>query len=712
MSRTIRSAVLMLALLSFAGATALVGRAQQTGQQAKPAQPPKPGTDQPQGQQPPQQPTFRLPINFVRVDVIVSDKQGNPVAGLKSEDFDVTEDNKPQKIESFKFINIGTATDQQLNPTEPVREIRSDADEEAEAARDDVRIFAIFLDDYHVRLGSSMGVRAPLERFLQAQLGPNDLVEIMYPLTPVTDLLLTRDHDVIARAIETFVGRKYDYRPRNQIEEQYANYPAQTIEQIRNQVSLSALKGLVTHLGGLSEKRKSVIVVSEGYTNILPPQLRDPIASMPGLGNPNRGNPNAGDSPLQQSANFFQSADMMSDLRNVYDAANRANTAIYTLDPRGLATNEFDLSQPAISQTTDRDILDATMDTLRVLSTNTDARAIVNRNDLAGGLKQILRDSSAYYLLGYNSTLATADGKFHEIKVRVKQPGVQVRARKGYWAPTEEDRVKALAPPRPGPPPAVTRALSAIVEPPRGRVIRTWIGTSRGDNGRTRVTFVWEPIPPVPGAQPGDRPARVSLVASSASGQAYFRGRVPEVAVASANPPASPGAGGAQAQGPSRVVFDAPPGKLQLRMSVEGTRAQVLDTDTREVDIPDLTAPQVTLTTPAVYSARTARDFRTLMADPDAVPTADREFSRTERLLIRFDAYGPGYTVPAVTARLLNRTGQAMTDLTAQPGEKYPQEHAIDLPLAGLAAGEYLLEIKAKGEAGEATEMIAIRITA
>jgi hypothetical protein len=160
------------------------------------------------------------------------------------------------------------------------------------------------------------------------------------------------------------------------------------------------------------------------------------------------------------------------------------------------------------------------------------------------------------------------------------------------------------------------------------------------------------------------------------------------------------------------VVFDAPPGKLQLRMSVEGTRAQVLDTDTREVDVPDLTAPQVTLTTPAVYSARTARDFRTLMADPDAVPTADREFSRTERLLIRFDAYGPGYTVPAVTARLLNRTGQPMTDLTAQPGEKYPQEHAIDLPLAGLAAGEYLIEIKAKGEAGEATEMIAIRITA
>ena len=49
-------------------------------------------------------------------------------------------------------------------------------------------------------------------------------------------------------------------------------------------------------------------------------------------------------------------------------------------------------------------------------------------------MKQIMRDSSAYYLLGYNSTQAPSDGKFHEIKVRVKRPGVQVRARKGYWA--------------------------------------------------------------------------------------------------------------------------------------------------------------------------------------------------------------------------------------------------------------------------------------
>jgi hypothetical protein len=158
-------------------------------------------------------------------------------------------------------------------------------------------------------------------------------------------------------------------------------------------------------------------------------------------------------------------------------------------------------------------------------------------------------------------------------------------------------------------------------------------------------------------------------------------------------------------------VFDVPPGKLQLRIAVESAGSQVLDTDVREVDVPDMAAGDVKLTTPAVFSARTAREFRAIAADPGAVPTPDRQFSRTERLLIRFDAFGPGYSVPAVTARLLNRTGQEMTALSPQASDKYPEEHSLDLPLAAFAAGEYLIEIKAKGPSGEATQMVAIRVT-
>src|SRR5207302_11504476 len=124
------------------------------------------------------------------------------------------------------------------------RAIRSDYDEEAEAARDDVRLFAIFLDDYHVRRGSSLGVRQPLARFVERQLGPTDMVGLMYPLETTSSVRMSRNHGGIMKGVEQFVGRKFEYTPRNEFEEKHANYPAELVEQARNQVALSAIRSL------------------------------------------------------------------------------------------------------------------------------------------------------------------------------------------------------------------------------------------------------------------------------------------------------------------------------------------------------------------------------------------------------------------------------------------------------------------------------------
>src|SRR5260221_7047370 len=120
--------------------------------------------------------------------------------------------------------------------------------------------------------------------------------------------------------------------------------------------------------------------------------------------------------------------------------------------------------------------MELTMDTLRSLLENSDGRAIVKRNYIDVAMKQIVKDSSAYYLIGYNSSQAPSDGKFHEIKVRVKRPGVQVRARKGYWALNQQETARALAPPKPAAPKAVDVALAAVNRPGRASVVRTWIG--------------------------------------------------------------------------------------------------------------------------------------------------------------------------------------------------------------------------------------------
>jgi hypothetical protein len=174
------------------------------------------------------------------------------------------------------------------------------------------------------------------------------------------------------------------------------------------------------------------------------------------------------------------------------------------------------------------------------------------------------------------------------------------------------------------------------------------------------------------------------VTAVGPDGSPYYRGRITE----------------------PRLTFEANPGKLQLRLSIEGSASQVLDTENREIAVPDLTGAETILGTPQVLRARTARDYQQIKGDPEALPIPVREFSRTERLLIRVPAYGPGNTAPALSAHLLNRGGQAMSELQVGPSAS-PDVQQIDLPLAGLAVGEYLLEIKA----GDLKELVGFRVT-
>jgi hypothetical protein len=129
--------------------------------------------------------------------------------------------------------------------------------------------------------------------------------------------------------------------------------------------------------------------------------------------------------------------------RDIQDEANRANASFYTIDPRGLAAFDTPLVRqdvpgvlpPPTPPSVDQAMLRGRIDSLRTLAETTDGMAIVNTNDLSGGMRRIVNDLSSYYLLGYYSN-GKLDGKFHSITVRVKRPGVQVRARRGYLAAT------------------------------------------------------------------------------------------------------------------------------------------------------------------------------------------------------------------------------------------------------------------------------------
>ena len=209
---------------------------------------------------------------------------------------------------------------------------------------------------------------------------------------------------------------------------------------------------------------------------------------------------------------------------------------------------------------------------------------------------------------------------------------------------------------------------------------------SPGADGKTKISFVWTPAPPVPGAR-RENPASVSLLAGSADSELYYRNK---------------------ALPPGRVEFEVKPGPVELDIAAIDAAGEVLDRETRKIVVPSL-GLGLAFSTPEVFRARTLPEWQSLAADAKALPVIEREFRRTDRLLVRVAAHSAGGT-PVLTARMLNREGGEMSTLPLTPAG-FGGLSQIDVPLAALPPGEFLIEVIAKEGAEQASTFIAFRVT-
>lgn len=448
--------------------------------------PARPASDPPPAQQPPapeppradQPPTFRTGADLVRVDVSVLDRRGLPVSTLARDDFAIEEDGVPQAIQSFKFVS---ASGHPAEGDELSLPIRSRQHATAEAARDDVRVFLIFWDEYHInRLTSAVRAREVLMDFVRTAFGPTDLVAFMDPLTTLDSLRFTRDRLELAETVRTLRGRLGEYSPPRSLVEEAHLQGVQNIERLRSEVTVSALKAAAVHLGSLREGRKSIILISEG---------------MRGLGR---------DEPM-----------LIADL---IQAANASNAGIFTINPLGLTMRRV-----------------RTFDMMEALASATGAE-YSSSNDPTVALRRVVTQASGFYLLGYSSLARPMDGRFHRIKVRVRRGGVEVRARSGYWAPSsvEMERVRrAAAGARL--PEHVEVALKELAPSNARRSVDLWIGTGQRTDGTSEVRLAWSPRDPAP--EGVVTPSAVSIVATSGD-ERVFEGTIDAAGTAF---PASPG---------------------------------------------------------------------------------------------------------------------------------------------------------------------------
>jgi VWFA-related protein len=409
-------------------------------------------------------PRFRSGANLVTVDAFFT-KDGAAVTDLKPEDIEILEDDRPQTVESFRLIRPaapGTARTKS-NPTT--------RDEGREAAMDpEARVFVLFFDQWHVSFDGSSKAAAPVSELLNRVIGPDDLVGVMTPDLPARNLSLTRRTSGIDRAlrdVKTWGERDKANTsdPREQEIElcypdndpnrpQFRGVAKEMIERRREQKSLRALDDLIAHLGRLRDERKFVVLFSEGWvlfrqnsalgavlephTIPQPPRVgvRDGrIATGSAVDGYDRGFESC-----ERERSMLAFIDDSLEIRQLAQRANRANVTIFAVDPRGLAAFDDSIGpmRPA-TPAEDRERMTSRQGGLRELAGNTDGAVVLNTNDVKGGVARIMSGLGSYYLMQYYSTNPKLDGRFRSIEVRAKRPGIQVRARPGYLAPTEAE---------------------------------------------------------------------------------------------------------------------------------------------------------------------------------------------------------------------------------------------------------------------------------
>ncbi len=400
----------------------------------------------------------RISTNLIRLDVTVSDKNGKPIADIRPEEIEIFENGKKQKITGLNFVSASRErviqSERRDTPTvapTPPPILR------AEQVR---RAVALVVDDLTLSFESVYQTRRALKKFVDEQMEDGDLVAIIRTGAGVGALQqFTTDKRVLYAAIEKVrwnpvgTGGISAFAPLDALDaaEEEAEEAAgeRTIEGIRREFddrresyfstgSLGAINFVINGMGELPG-RKSVILFSDGFrlTNV-------------------------------DAEGFTVNSGVVEPIRRLIEAANRASVVIYTMDPRGLvytgltaADNTGTRSRERIDSdlAVRRERLADTQDSLRYIAKETGGFALVNNNDLPGGVRRVLEDQS-YYLVSYEPDEDTFDPvkrKFNKIEVKVSRPGASVRYRSGFFnvadRPTEPNA------------PAADRIDRALVSP-------------------------------------------------------------------------------------------------------------------------------------------------------------------------------------------------------------------------------------------------------
>ena len=652
---------------------------------------------------PPPPVTFAVEVGYVEVDAIVTDRNDQPVRDLQREDFTVLEDGKPQSIDLFHRIDIPYERPEPLAPAPVPLDVKNNA------VPFEGRVYVIVLDELHTSIQGSLLVRAAARRFIERNFGEGDLAAVVHTAGAAANGQgLTTDRQMLLAAVDRFVGQKLPSVTMNKIDEyrrtQQFRQPGDPINDTDDmkrsydaRASLDILKGVSEWLSRLHGRRKAVLFFSEGI-----------------------------DYNIYDQINNREASAVLDAIKEATAAAVRANVSFYAIDPRGLGGLGAEMMEiqpvfedPSLGLTTQglENDLRISQDSLRVLADETSGFAAVNTNDFNSAFARVVKDNSAYYVLGYYPPGQRKDGRFHKLEVKVSRPGLKVRARSGYSTPhTKPAKQPSLASQDT---PAVLAEMLDSPLPKSGFPMQMQAGAFRGaaakDKARVVVTVelsgdgfkftekggLFHDVLDLsvlsvdPGGKPTGKNQKVAL---------DLKPRTHQLVTATG----------------FRVLseLEVPPGRWQFRVAGRSensgaTGSVFYDLDVPEFDKQDLALSGLVLTSSTAGLVPTAGSAPLVKEVLPGPPTAQRAFYPFDTLALFMEIYDgekTSHTLDVATtltagdghvAYRVNDERNTASTAAASAGKGFTIVHTAQVPLKDIPPGIYTLRVAVTSRLGK-----------
>ena len=406
----------------------------------------------------------KVKSNLVNIDVIVKDKKGKYISDLKPEDFTITEDGLPQKLEFFDAPIV------RIETRKAGEAVVAASPETSTATTTATRNYvALVLDSQTTDFTNLKPVREGAIKYVREQVTDADAVAILSVTNGLQMLqLFTQDKTKLIASIEQLGSPDAKSFEQKDVGENIAN--------IREFLRDNDSSAPITSPGGGSAAARVLIaraVLAQFIrlrTALSLQQARPVLAALAAIAEGLRSIP--GKKTVVLFSQGFVTPEVLDwQVQSTIDIANRANVAIYIIDSAGLragapASGSLVPASPlaGVSAITNQEqriravggetVFDNVRqegktreyDILYRISGDTGGKFLKGNNDIGQGLERINQEIQARYTLAYRSTNENFDGTFRKVKIEVKRPDAQITSRSGYYAiPSEE--IVLLSPP-------------------------------------------------------------------------------------------------------------------------------------------------------------------------------------------------------------------------------------------------------------------------